>query len=178
LPEQSNNQSVYDEQSFNILVRENHQRIYCLFRRMVGNNAEADDLTQETFIKVYQSLSKFRQESSIQTWIYRIAINKGLNHLRRMKIRQTLGLEYADTAAEQGESKNSATGRELLRPAIAKLPPRQQMVVILRSFQELSFREIANILNMSENAAKVNYSHALKNLRQVFLKMGVSYENL
>ena len=178
MPEQSTNQSVYDERAFNILVHENHQRIYCLFRRMVGNHAEADDLTQETFIKVYQSLPKFRQESSIQTWIYRIAINKGLNHLRRMKIRQTLGLEYADTAAEHNESKGNEAGRNLLRPAIAKLPSRQQMVVILRSFQELSFKEIANILNITENSAKVNYSHALKNLRQIFLKMGVSYANL
>jgi RNA polymerase sigma-70 factor (ECF subfamily) len=144
----------------------------------VGNHAEADDLTQETFIKVYQSLPQFRQESSIQTWIYRIAINKGLNHLRRLKIRQTFGLEYADNAVEQKESGSSEAVRNFLRSAIAKLPPRQQMIIILRSFQELSFKEIAAILDITENAAKVNYSHALKNLRQAFLKMGVNYETL
>ncbi len=178
LPEQKANQSNYDERAFNQLVHENHQRIYCLFRRMVGNHAEADDLTQETFIKVYQSLPQFRQESSIQTWIYRIAINKGLNHLRRLKIRQTFGLEYADNAVEQKESGSSEAVRNFLRSAIAKLPPRQQMIIILRSFQELSFKEIAAILDITENAAKVNYSHALKNLRQAFLKMGVNYETL
>lgn len=178
MPEQSKNQSVYDEHAFNNLVHENHRQIYLLFRRMVGDQAEADDLTQETFIKVYQSLPKFRHESSIRTWIYRIAINKGLNYLRRMKIRQTLGLEYVDKEMEHSESKSHEASRSLLRPAVAKLPPRQQMVVILRSFQELSFREIAVILNMTENSAKVNYSHALKNLRQILLKMGVTYDNL
>jgi len=178
LAEQSLKHPGYDEQAFNKLVHENHQRIYGLFRRMVGSHAEADDLTQETFIKVYQSLPKFRQESSVETWIYRLAINKGLNYLRRMKIRKTLGLEFADTAAESGESKMDRSDRNLLRRVIAKLPPRQQMVVILRSFQELSFKEIAAVLNMTENAAKVNFSHAIKNLRQTFLKMGVTYENM
>ncbi|NLA21517.1 MAG: RNA polymerase sigma factor [Candidatus Marinimicrobia bacterium] len=178
MAKQNVNHPVYDEQAFNNLVRENHQRIYGLFRRMVGSQAEADDLTQETFIKVYKNLPKFRQESSIQTWIYRIAINQGLNYLRRMKIRQTLGLELADSAAEPDEFQSNQANRNLLRRAIAKLPPRQQMVVILRSFQELSFKEIAAVLNITENAAKVNFSHAVKNLREIFLKMGVTYENL
>lgn len=178
MAEQSFKHPVYDEQAFNNLVHENHQRIYGLFRRMVGSHAEADDLTQETFIKVYQSLPTFRHESSVETWIYRIAINKGLNYLRRMKIRHTLGLELADTATELGEFKIDKSGHNLLRQAITKLPPRQQMVVILRSFQELSFKEIAAVLNMTENAAKVNFSHAVRNLRQVFLKMGVTYENM
>jgi RNA polymerase sigma-70 factor (ECF subfamily) len=95
-----------------------------------------------------------------------------------MKIRQTLGLELADSAAEPDEFQSNQSNRNLLRRAIAKLPPRQQMVVILRSFQELSFKEIAAVLNITENAAKVNFSHAVKNLREIFLKMGVTYENL
>ena len=69
-----------DAESFNRLVLENQEKIFSLFRRMVSSYDEADDLTQETFIKVYKNISKFRSESTAYTWIYRIAVNTGLNY--------------------------------------------------------------------------------------------------
>ncbi len=165
-------------QDFNQLVLANHQRIYGLFRRMVGSHEEANDLTQDTFIKVYRNLPKFRGNAAIETWIYRIAINTGLNYLRRQKVRQVLGLEVLDKKPAMEETSLSPTSREVLRQAIAKLPSRQQIVIILRSFQELPFKEIAAILNITENNAKVNYSHALKSLRRTLEKMGVDYASL
>ena len=170
--------SGYDEQYFNQLVYENHQRIYNLFRRMVQTHAEADDLTQETFIRVYQNLGTFRGEAAPATWIYRIAVNAALNYLRKQKIRHTLSLELARSVQAADEPENVHHEQILLRRALTKLPARQQMIVVLRIYQELPFREIASILNSTENAAKVNFSHAVKSLRQILIKMGVSHDHL
>jgi len=167
-----------NEEKFNRMVIENHQKIYSMFRRMVPSHDEADDLTQETFIKVYKNLSKFRNESSAYTWIYRIAVNTGLNYLRRQKIRQTVGLEKINVPAENNHSHSGEFQNVYLENAIKKLPSKQQMVIILRSYQGLTFREIGKIMDSTENAAKVNYAHALKNLKRIFDDMGVSYETV
>jgi len=146
---------------------------------MVSSHDEADDLTQETFIKVYKNLNKFEQQSSVYTWIYRIAVNTGLNYLRKQKLRQNLGIEMLSHWMPQKEERNSdGNQRSLLRQVVARLPKKQQMVVLLRSFQDLSFREVAAAMDTTENAAKVNYSHALQNLRKMIANMGLDYESM
>lgn len=167
-----------NEDSFNRMVLENQEKIYSMFRRMVSSHDEADDLTQETFIKVYKNMSKFRNDSSAYTWIYRIAVNTGLNYLRRQKIRQTVGLDKVNVVAENDHSHSSELQNIYLKKAIKKLPSKQQMVIILRSYQGLAFKEIGRIMESTENAVKVNYSHALKNLNKIFDEMGVSYETV
>ncbi|HDP67924.1 MAG TPA: sigma-70 family RNA polymerase sigma factor [Candidatus Marinimicrobia bacterium] len=167
-----------DAESFNRLVLENQEKIYALFRRMVSSHDEADDLTQETFIKVYKNLSKFRHDSSAYTWIYRIAVNTGLNFLRRRKARQTIGFEKVELAAETGNPDIADFKNEALKKVLAQLPSKQQMVIILRTYQGLAFRDIGRIMDITENAAKVNYIHALKNMRKKFEAMGVSYETV
>lgn len=167
-----------DADTFNRLVLANQEKIYALFRRMVSSHDEADDLTQETFIKVYKNLSKFRHDSSAYTWIYRIAVNTGLNYLRRQKVRQTIGLDKVDLAAETGSPGAGDFQNRALKKVLAQLPSKQQMVVILRTYQGLAFKDIGRIMDITENAAKVNYIHALKNMRKKFDAMGVSYETV
>ncbi|MDD5765072.1 MAG: RNA polymerase sigma factor [Candidatus Marinimicrobia bacterium] len=167
-----------NEVTFNLLVRENHQKIYCLLRKMVRSHEEADDLTQETFLKVYKNLSKFRNQSQPGTWIYRIAVNTAINYLRREKLHQFLSLESANSVREEMSNHPSEESREILRRAVGKLPPRQQVAVMLRIYQELSFREIAAIMECTENAAKVNFSHAVNNLRLSLRKAGVNFESM
>lgn len=167
-----------DAETFNRLVLENQEKIYALFRRMVSSHDEADDLTQETFIKVYKNLSKFRHDSSAYTWIYRIAVNTGLNYLRRQKVRQTIGLDKVDLVAETGSSGAVDFQNRVLKKVLAQLPSKQQMVVILRTYQGLAFKDIGRIMDITENAAKVNFIHALKNMRKKFDAMGVSYETM
>ena len=164
--------------TFNELVLENHQKIYSLFRRMVQTHDEADDLTQETFIKVYKNFSKFKFQSSPYTWIYRIAVNTGINYLRGKKVKQFFGLEKVKNLPSSDNPAVSDERNTVLRQAVAKLSPKQQMVVLLRSFQELPFKQIAIITDSTENAVKVNFSHALKSLRGVLRNMGVNYETL
>jgi len=166
------------EEKFNRLVLDNHQKIYGLFRKMTHSHAEANDLTQETFIKVHKKFYQFKGRSSIDTWIYRIAVNQGINFLKRRKAKRFLGLDQVkDLPAE--EEHNPTTGNKaIVQQAIAQLPSKQQMVVTLRTYQELPFKKIAKLMDMSENSAKVNYSHALKNLKKSIDQMGVSYAEL
>ncbi|MFP4547716.1 MAG: RNA polymerase sigma factor [Fidelibacterota bacterium] len=167
-----------EQKEFNTIVKENHEKVYSLFRGMVQTHEEADDLTQETFIKVYKNLGKFKGNSKMFTWIYRIAVNTGLNYLRKERLKHFIGLEKADLPAENQDSDISDDTKAFLNKAIKKLPSKQQMVVMLRSYQEMSYREIANIMNISINSAKVNYSHAVRNLKNILEKMGVGYEAL
>ena len=164
--------------NFNNIVRENHEKVYSLFRGMVQTHEEADDLTQETFIKVYKNLDKFEGNSKMFTWIYRIAVNTGINYLRRQKVKNYLGLESIDLKADDEKSEISDQTKSLLQKAIKKLPVKQQLVIILRSLQEMSYKDISQIMNISVNSAKVNYSHALKGLKEKLEKMGVNYESL
>lgn len=171
-------QKKISNEEFNRLVLEHHGKIYGLFIGMVKTHEDADDLTQETFIKVHKNFSKFKGDSSIYTWIYRIAVNNGLNYIKKMKRRQYIGLENIDIKSEEKHSNISNHSKKILKKVILKLSAKQQMIIILRSFQELSYREISAIMNISENSAKVNFSHAIKNLKMKFEKMGVSYESL
>eukprot|EP01156_Anaeramoeba_ignava_P002125 Anaeramoba_ignava/a217630_5.p1 GENE.a217630_5~~a217630_5.p1 ORF type:complete len:146 (+),score=32.70 a217630_5:219-656(+) len=145
---------------------------------MVQTHEEADDLTQETFIKVYKNLDKFEGNSKMFTWIYRIAVNTGINYLRKQKVKNYLGLENIDLRADEEKKDLSLETKSILQKAIKKLPVKQQMVIILRSLQEMSYKDVAQIMNISVNSAKVNYSHALKNLKEKLEKMGVNYESL
>lgn len=167
-----------NNRNFNKIVKENHEKVYSLFRGMVQTHEEADDLTQETFIKVYKNLNKFEGNSKMFTWIYRIAVNTGINYLRRKKVKNYLGLENVDLRADEEKKDLSEQTKAMLQKAIKKLPVKQQMVIILRSLQEMSYRDISQIMNISVNSAKVNYSHALKNLKEKLEKMGVNYESL
>jgi len=164
--------------TFNELVLENHQKIYSLFRRMVQTHDEADDLTQETFIKVYKNFSKFKFQSSPYTWIYRIAVNTGINYLRGKKVKRFFSLERVKDIPLSDNPAVSDECNTVLRQAVAKLSPKQQMVVLLRSFQELPFKQIAIVTDSTENAVKVNFSHALKSLKRIIRTMGVNYETL
>ena len=145
---------------------------------MVQTHEEADDLTQETFIKVYKNLKKFEGNSKMFTWIYRIAVNTGINHLRKEKMKNYLGLDKVDLKADDEKSDMSHQTKQVLQLVIKKLPVKQQMVVILRSFQEMNYNDISKIMNISINSAKVNYSHGLKNLKEKLEHMGVNYESL
>ncbi len=165
-------------QNFNIIVKENHERVYSLFRGMVQTHEEADDLTQETFIKVYKNLKKFKGNSKMFTWIYRIAVNTGLNHLRIEKMKQYINLDKINLKSDVEKEDISSQSKAFLRRAIKKLSAKQQMIIMLRSYQEMKFIEIAKIMNITINSAKVNYSHAIKNLKINMERMGVNYESL
>lgn len=158
--------------AFDELVQRYQKPIYYLVLRYLGNSADAADITQKTFVRVFRSISGFRGDSSFRTWIYRIAINLALNHLRDH--RRVAAADLAEVkeealavaplgAARVIHGEDAAT----LRAAVARLAPKQRLVLELRVYEELSFREVAEVAGCTENTAKVNFHHAIKRLRAI-----------
>lgn len=160
-----------DEGAFNELVRRYQGRVYGLACRMVRNPEDAEDISQEVFVKAYQALRRFREDSAVYTWLYRIASNLCINYLRRKKLRESLSYE---TIAGWLAGRGAGPDREMARgavgtaveEAVAKLPPRQRTVFILRQYEGLSHDEIAAALKRSVGAVKANYFHAVKRLQK------------
>jgi RNA polymerase sigma-70 factor (ECF subfamily) len=156
-----------ERRAFDLLVRRHQRSIFLLALRYVRRDADAADVTQRTFVRVYQAIDRFRGNASLRTWLYRIAINLALNHLRDHR-REHPG-EVADdalTAEPTGLARMlRAESSAQLRAAITTLPAKQRLVLELRIYDELPFREVAAIADCSENAAKVNFHHAVKALR-------------
>lgn len=158
-----------DEQAFNQLVLRYQEKIYWIVRRMLPDHADADDITQNVFIKAYQSLRSFKGDSSFYTWIYRIAINLSLNEIRRKKLRRTFSLDE-ETVHFSVEEENpleqleSEERKKLIQRAIDVLPEKQKKVFVLRYFDELPYEEISKILHTSVGGLKANYFHAVKKI--------------
>ncbi len=155
-----------EEQAFDELVKKHYSTTHNLLIRLSGNSMDADDLCQETFIRVYRSLRKFKAKSQFSTWLYRIATNVANSHHRKEKVRQLLSFgNDPETMAVDEPTEPRELDPEMW-DAIHNLPQKQKMVLTLRIFQELPFKEVASILNMSENSAKVNYHHAIQRLKE------------
>jgi RNA polymerase sigma-70 factor (ECF subfamily) len=137
-------------------------------RRYVRNDADAADLAQQTFVRAFRGIASFRGAASFRSWLYRITINLALNHLRDHAREQPEEIaEDAVTSRATGPQRIIADeDQAALRAAVAELPPKQRMVLELRVYEELSFKEVAELADCSENAAKVNFHHAVKKLRE------------
>ena len=156
------------EAAFNELVDRYLSSTYGYITKFTNSKEEAEDLAQDVFIKMYKALKKFRFESEFKTYLYRANINMSNTYLRRNKWKNMLHLdqisepEYIDTTNEDKWK------RKELWNAIARLPKIQRMVVTMRTTENLPYKEIAKIMNISENSAKVNYHHAVESLKIFF----------
>lgn len=158
-----------DEQAFNQLVLRYQEKVYWIVRRMIPDHDDADDVTQNVFIKAYHSLRSFKGDSSFYTWIYRIAINLSLNEIRRKKLRKTFSLDEEVMQVQSRELSpfeqiESDERRKLIREAIETLPEKQKKVFVLRYHEELPYEEISKILHTSVGGLKANYFHAVKKI--------------
>lgn len=125
---------------------------------------DAEDLAQSVFIKLFKSLKKFRFNAEFTTYLYRTKVNTANSYLTRNKWRNFL---HMDQSPEQSYSHDETgiTKKEIWN-YVAKLPGKQRNVVMIRLNQELAFKEIGSVLNMSEGTAKVNYHHGINKLRE------------
>lgn len=154
--------------AFDALVRRYQEEIYWLAYRMTRNKEDAKDLAQETFVSAYRSLGTFRGQSRLSTWLYRIAMNQCLNHLKSAA-RQDPAEVNGHLADPREDSLAVLLADErdrALADAIEALPPQQKATLILRVHQGLSHKEIAEILGCSEGTAKANYFHAVRALQR------------
>lgn len=137
---------------------------------MVIDHDDADDLTQEIFVKIWSKIDQFRGDSSLFTWIYRIATNECLNFIKKQKRRSFFS--FSDHEAElEGklEASDLISGEEIqlkLQKAIIRLPEKQRLVFNMKYYDELKFEEIAEITNTSVGALKASYHHAVKKIEE------------
>ncbi len=158
-----------DRTAFDLLVRRHQKGVWRMVRRYVKRDADASDVTQQVFVRAFRGLAAFRGAASVRSWLFRIAINTSLTWIRDHKREQPAEIaEDALVEVHPGPAR-LADGEDAarLRAAIAQLPPKQKMVLELRVFDDLSFKEVAELADCSENTAKVNFHYAVKRLRDI-----------
>jgi RNA polymerase sigma factor (sigma-70 family) len=168
-----------DEEAFRQVVEYYQDKVFNTCISFVKNADDADDLTQETFIEVYHSIGKFRADSRLSTWIYRIAVNKSLDFLRKTKRKKRSGLFVWFSGADQepafqvpdfnhpgilAEKKEEA---RILFAAIDKLPVNQKIAFTLHKTEDLSYEEIAEVLKKSVSSVESLMHRAKNNLRKI-----------
>ena len=169
-----------DEGAFSVLVNRHRNSIVNLTYRYLGNRADAEDLAQEVFLKVYRARKRYEPKAKFTTWLYRVAVNASLNEVRNRKNRPTHGAaplagvdddgfvpSLADGAAEAPpEGVERAELREQVRVAVDELPDRQRMALLLNKFHGLSYEELAETMEMTIPAIKSLLVRARENVRR------------
>ncbi|MGQ1948441.1 RNA polymerase sigma factor [Geofilum sp. OHC36d9] len=156
------------EAGFSLLVQKYQQRLYWLIRKMVFAHEDTDDLLQNTFIKVWNNIEKFRGDASLFTWLYRIATNEALNHLNKKRNELLNSFEDLETLlASQIENDPLFSGDEIqarLQKCILTLPDKQRLVFNMKYFDNMKYDEMSEILGTSTGALKASYFHAVKKI--------------
>ncbi|PTN10268.1 RNA polymerase sigma factor [Mangrovibacterium marinum] len=162
------------QQAFRVLVGRYKERLYWHVRKIVLNHDDADDVLQNTFIKVWRNIDTFRAESGLYTWLYRIATNESLTFLNQKK-KKTFGGSDDDLQEHLIENIQSDPYfdgddiRQKLQEAIARLPEKQRLVFNMRYFDDIKYQDMEKILETSEGALKASYHHAVKKISE-FMK--------
>jgi RNA polymerase sigma-70 factor (ECF subfamily) len=163
------NNSKTKNEAFNTLVNLYKERLYWHIRHMVKSHEDTDDILQNVFIKVHQNISKFKGNSKLYSWMYRIATNESITHINKIAKRlQISNIEVQNLALQNLESDVYFEGDVIqikLQKAIASLPNKQKMVFNMKYFQELKYSEISTILETSEGALKASYHLASKKIK-------------
>lgn len=155
---------------FNLLVRKYQERVYLHIRRIVINHDDANDIVQDTFIKVWKNLGGFRSDSNLYTWIYRIATNESLSFLQKKKRKYLFTtIDYNSKLAKNLEDDNYYNGDEIqlrLQKALLTLPDKQRLVFNMKYYDDLKYENISDILGTSVGALKASYHIAVKKIEK------------
>ncbi|MEN9697908.1 MAG: hypothetical protein RLZ56_1329 [Bacteroidota bacterium] len=164
-------QSSDKEGAFTQLLKRHQQKVYYQIKRMVNEHADADDIAQQVWMKVWNKLDGFKMESEFSTWVFRIAYNETVNFIQKEK---KLGQHY--TSNESADYENAAHSQDgpassqieiALEQAIQQLPEKQRFVFMLRYFEELNYAKIASITGTSVGGAKANFHQAIKKMEEI-----------
>lgn len=155
------------DEGFRMFVKKYKERLYIMIRRMVENHEDADDVIQNTFLKVVRHIQSFNGESGLFTWVYKIATNECLNFLDSRRKR---GISFSlDAVAEASENPLPPDGERIvasLQHAIHSLPEKQKMIFNLRYYEALPYADIAEITGTSVGALKASYHIAVKKIEE------------
>ena len=170
-----------DSDAFAAIVEAHQERLLRLCERLLGDAEEARDAAQEVFLKAYRKAADFRPQGQVYTWLYRIAVNHCFNRLRRRRLIRFLRFERFETdpeadapafdppdaAADPAASLEARQRWQATRQAIAKLPDNQRAVLILARFEGLSYRQIAEVLGITEGAVESRLVRAMRRIEAV-----------
>ena len=141
---------------------------------MVIDHDDADDLVQEVFVKVWKNLDKFREDSQLYTWVYRIATNECLSHLKKKKNKYFLPIgDVVGELTEKLEASSHVSGDEVqmkLQKALLRLPDKQRLVFNMKYFDEMKYDDMSEITGTSVGSLKASYHHAVKKIEE-FINM-------
>lgn len=158
------------EKAFTGIVKKYQEKLYWHIRRMVVDHDDADDVLQNVFIKVWNALGNFREDSRLYTWLYKIATNECLTFLDQQKRKAAVHLDEMESGlsnkirADDGFDANKLEWK--LQLAIQQLPEKQRLVFNLRYYEEMPYEEMSRVLDTSEGALKASYHHAAKKIEE------------
>jgi RNA polymerase sigma-70 factor, ECF subfamily len=160
------------ERGFRLLMNQYRERLYWHIRRLVLVHEDADDVLQNTFIKVYRGILQFEGKSKLYTWLYRIATNEALSHLQSSARNSAASIDDESSSLVgrlQADSWFDGDAVQLqLQKAIAQLPEKQRIVFNLRYYEEMPYEEMASMLDTSAGALKASFHHAVKKVEALF----------
>lgn len=161
------------EKAFTQIIKKYQERLYWHVRRMVVDHEDANDVLQNVFIRVWNGLENFREDSQLYTWLYRIATNESLTFIEQQKKKAAISLDDAESAlvnkvtADKHFDANKLEWK--LQVAIQQLPEKQRVVFSLRYYDEMPYEEMSKVLETSEGALKASYHHAVKKIEDYIL---------
>lgn len=167
-----------DLEAFEKLIDSYQKKVFNLCYRYLDNYDDAEELSQEVFIKVYRAISGFKEESSLGTWIYRIAVTTCIDELRKKKkytavsINQDNGLELQDTEPGLYDNYEKKETKKAIEDAIKSLHYDHRIVVVLRDMQGFSYEEISEIIDVPLGTVKSRIKRARENIKEYLIKTG------
>lgn len=166
-----------EEKGFRLVVLKYQERLYWQIRKIVPEHADANDVLQNCFVKLYRNIASFEGRSSLYTWLYRVATNEAITYVNKQKRHQANSIDneelqlantlHADTYFDGQEA------QLLLQRAVAALPAKQRTVFEMRYYGEKSYQEMANELTTSVGALKASYHHAVKKIESYFREVEI-----
>ncbi len=162
------------DEAFRQLVHIYQQRVYWHVRRMVINHEDANDVTQNTFIKAWKGLENFREDAKLFTWLYRIGTNESITFLNKKKKEQNVSIDdVQQSLANTLQSDTYFSGDEIqlkLQQALLTLPEKQRLVFNMKYYDDMKYEEISEVLGTSVGSLKASYHHAVKKIESFFDK--------
>src|ERR1051325_6908715 len=161
------------EKAYTAIIRKYQERLYWHIRRMVVEHEDANDVLQNVFIKVWNGLENFREDSQLYTWLYRIATNESLTYLEQQKKKKVSLNDVENGLANKVVADKNFDPNRLewkLQLAIQQLPEKQKIVFNLRYYDEMPYEEMSRVLDTSEGALKASYHHAVKKIEEFIKK--------
>jgi RNA polymerase sigma-70 factor (ECF subfamily) len=160
-----------DNENFRLLVNRHSKMLYAHIRSIVLNHQDTDDVLQNTFLKAWQNIGRFRGDAETSTWLFKIATNEALQHLRKQKNRQRFMLQssedsMAETASAEQLHIDGDSIKRKLENAMKLLSPQQRMVFSMKYLNEMKYTQIAQILDRSEGTLKAVYHQAVKKIEK------------